>query len=127
MLPAHPLGVLGDLPAVKYSERERDWDYLRWVKCRPCRLRGVDGAGDCRGVVQAAHAGDVGIRALSRRSGDDTDCVPLCEDHHFERDNRRGYFEGMAVLELRDWSEAAIADERDRYARYLAGRDAIPF
>jgi hypothetical protein len=100
---------------------------LRAIKLRPCRLRGVDGAGDCRGVVQAAHAGDVGVRALSRRSGTDRDCVPLCADHHYDRDNRRGYFEGMDVLDLRAWSDAAIADELERYLRQQAGESSIPF
>lgn len=111
----------------RYSERERDFAYLGWVKLQRCRVAGIDGAGDCRGVVQAAHAGDVGVRALSHRSGEDTDCIPLCEEHHFQRDHRRGYFEGWSVLELRDWSEAAIAWCRVRHDRQLAGVDMIPF
>jgi len=111
----------------RYSERPRDMAYMRWVKLQPCRLSGVDGASDCEGVVQAAHVGDVGVRALSHRSGTDRDCVPLCERHHAERDNRRGYFDEMDVLELRAWSDAAIADEQERHAAQLAGADAIPF
>lgn len=127
--PADPLGVLGDLPTVtRYSERERDWEYMRWIKVRPCRLLGVDGAGECTGRgVQVAHVGEIGVRAKSHRSGDDTQTIPLCPDHHYDCDNRRGYFAGWPLLRLRDWADAAIADERDRYARYLAGRDLIPF
>ncbi len=109
----------------RYSERERDWAYMSFVKAQPCALRGVDGAGDCGGPVQAAHCGDVGVRALSHRSGGDETCAPLCRDHHGQRDERRGFFAGWDDLRLRAWSEAAYGACRRCWEAWRAG--PVPF
>ncbi len=89
----------------KYARRERDIDFMGWVKTQPCLLACVDGAGPCAGVVEADHAGD---RGMGQKSPDDT-CIPLCTVHHTDRHSCTGFFRGRPKPWKREWRHAAIA------------------
>jgi len=93
----------------KYARRERDFEYMRWVKTLPCLLVGE---GHCSSVVEADHAGlDAG---LNQKAPDRT-CIPLCSRHHLDRHAATGYFRGREKAWKRDWREAAIAKTQKLY------------
>lgn len=93
----------------RHSERERDFEYMAWVKTQPCRLRYVRAAGPCsegsRAWAEADHAGE---RAGFRR-GADEDTIPLCRRHHADRTTRRGFFAGRTWSWMRAWCDDEIA------------------
>lgn len=90
-----------------YARRPRDVAFMLWVKTQRCLLAGQPGH-VCEGVVEADHAGDIGVRALGRKA-DDRTCLPLCQLAHAERQRWRGFFEGWDVPRMRSWTEAASA------------------
>ena len=87
----------------KYALRERDLEFMRWVKTLPCLLVGE---GPYSSVVEADHAGlDVGMG----QKADDMTCVPLCSSHHLDRHACTGFFRGRGRLWKRSWRREAIA------------------
>ena len=96
----------------KYAMRERDFDYMGWVKTLRCLLSGLDGAGPCSGVVEADHAGL--NSSLSSKAPDDT-CIPLCTGHHRDRHACTGFFRGLEKDWKREWRLEAIAKTQGEY------------
>lgn len=102
----------------KYRRRERDFDFMGFVKRQPCIVRslppflfvgdaaraGKYKATPCSGCVEADHAGARGIG----QKADDRTCIPLCSSHHNARTNHKGEFFHMTRDELRAWRAAAI-------------------
>lgn len=101
-----------------YARRERDFEYMAFVKTMPCALSGESGH-RCDGASEADHAGDVGVRGLGAKA-DDRTCIALCPGGHRERTERRGYFAGMDTLAMRAWTEAQIARHQAAYAEHRA-------
>lgn len=104
-----------------YSRRERDREYMKWVKCQPCAIA-EEPEHRCDGPVEADHAGEIGTRALGRKAPDDT-CIPLCTKAHMERQRWRGFFSGWGVIRVREWTEAVIARLRKQYLATLPRLD----
>lgn len=102
----------------KYARRERDIDYMLWVKTLPCLLAGLEGAGPCSSVVEADHAG---IRGIGQKAPDNT-CIPLCSTHHLDRGAHTGYFRFSSTGEkrtrewTRKWREDAISSTQALHA-----------
>jgi len=69
----------------RYSQRERETDYMLWVKTLPCCCSHL---GACEGVVEADHAG---ARGLGMKASDWT-CIPICTLHHRQRTDFSGPF-----------------------------------
>lgn len=88
-----------------YRKRPRDLDYMLAVKGLPCALSGVEGAGPCRGPVEADHMGE---RGLGQKS-DDAEVGPLCSGHHRDRHGARGFFAALTKEERRHWCRLTIA------------------
>lgn len=103
----------------KYSQRERNFEFMGWVKQQPCVVTvigplqysiensyGIKQRVEtpCFGLVEADHQG---ARGLSHKA-DDTTCVPMCRDHHNERTDHRGSFRPLTRDEARLWRAAAI-------------------
>ena len=103
-----------------HSERTRDFAFMGWVKTQPCRLHDLpDAAGPCAGFSAWAEADHAGERAGWRRAADDT-CIPLCQRHHADRTERRGYFAGRDWEWMRRWCDAAIDETRAAWAAWQA-------
>lgn len=90
------------------SERERDPEFMRWVRRQPCSVR-VDPPDPnrltpCCGRVEADHMGD---RAVGRKASDDT-CAPMCSTHHVQRSSHHGSFYELDQEELREWRARQI-------------------
>jgi hypothetical protein len=81
-----------------YRGRERDVDYMLWVKRLPCLMRGIWGT--CSGPVEADHAG---LRGVGRKSHDST-CIPLCRYHHGASRFPRAWLQAQR----RAWLHAAV-------------------
>lgn len=103
----------------KYRRRERDLEYMRKVKRLPCivrvyaqqvrleaLVRGVDAPSvtTCSGPVQADH---MGKRGLGQKADDKT-CVGICQTHHGERTDYRGYFKNWTAVDMRSFCDWAI-------------------
>ena len=109
----------------KYSERERDFAYMAWVKQQPCLLRHF---GDCEGGPwkEADHAGK---RAYSQKCPD-RECVPLCRHHHQQRTDSKGFFRGRTHEEKvrrAAWLGGAIAATQKRWEDHRLDTSMIPF
>lgn len=106
----------------KYASRERDIDYMLWVKTLPCLIASLEGAGPCSSVVEPDH---VGVRGIGQKAPDDT-CVPLCSTHHLDRHAHTGYFRYRSKEWTREWREEAIRKTQAEHQR-CGGRviDAI--
>jgi hypothetical protein len=105
-----------------YARRERDVDYMRMVRTLPCMLSGVREAGPCIGGVEADHMGE---RAAFRKA-DDRTCAPLCQRHHRDRTDVRGYFAKLTKEQRRAWCRLAIARAAHAIALKLAGAKPAP-
>jgi len=93
----------------KHSRRDRDYEYMGFVKCQPCLLGHLR---DCEGPVEADHAGErVGYRAP------DSSCISLCSKHHRDRHASAGFFSTMTRAQRRVWLDDKIAETRGRYCR----------
>ena len=101
----------------KHARRERDFDYMTWVKQQRCLL---EHEGDCSGVIEADHAGE---RAGFRRA-DDRTCISLCSHHHRQRHAAQGIFYSMTKEERREWRREAIRLTQERWE---APESMIPF
>lgn len=109
-----------------YSERERDFEFMGWIKLQRCILADVEGAGPCtRGwCVEADHAGD---RGYSQKSHD-RETIPLCRKHHRDRTESDGYFRGWSKARKREWRHERIAEWQEKYrVRGRLGDGDIPF
>ena len=93
----------------RYRRRERDFDYMGWVKTQPCAARHL---GPCSGGIEADHAGR---RGLGQKAGDDT-CVAMCATHHRARTDHAGVFKHWKREEMRLWLDAQVEQHRARYA-----------
>lgn len=126
-----PIGI-SESTRVPYAERERDWDFMGFVKTMPCAVlvdppTGVV-ATPCRDHIEADHQGP---HAAQRKAADDT-CVAMCDGHHDERHDRPpgGTFTGMSIEREREWRNAQIERTQRAYADHRAGRvtnDGVPF
>lgn len=92
------------------SERERDVDYMMWVKRQLCCARTIPGH-HCAGPIEADHAG---WRPLGRKASDNT-CIPLCQLGHRQRTDFSGPFRDWNKAQMREWLDTAIALMRYRY------------
>jgi hypothetical protein len=82
--------------------------YVSWVRQQTCM---ADWTGQCRGAVQAHHAGK---RGLGQRSDDDT-CIPLCDGHHDAWHDGGLPFSGASKDLRRMWADLAIEVTRARH------------
>lgn len=111
-----------------YSRRDRNFDYMSWVRERPCmvlelnpiafirrtlplveaarliEIVSVNVTTICAGEIQADHQGS---RGLSHKA-DDFTCVALCDRHHRERTDHSGIFRPLNRDEARAWRAVAI-------------------
>lgn len=96
-----------------YRRRERDLEFMRWVRHQPCILRVICpflsmpvgfATTPCSGPVEADHMGERGIG----QKADDRTCVPMCRNHHRERTDHMRTFRPLTRDELRAWRAAAI-------------------
>lgn len=108
----------------RYSERDRDFDFMGWVKCQRCCVAVEIGTDDyCSGgFAEADHAGRHG---LGQKSGD-TETIPMCFQHHHERTNALGYFFGWDAARMRAWLDSWIKRTRDRW-QALRAAGPLPF
>jgi hypothetical protein len=104
----------------KYRRRERDFEFMGWVKKQPCIARSLPPLRfiaataaerwlhatqtPCTGRVEADHAGERGIG----QKADDRTCIPLCTRHHRERTDHSFSFKFLVRDELRAWRAEAI-------------------
>jgi hypothetical protein len=95
-------------------ERERFFDFMWFVKLQPCLLREL---GDCEGAIQADHAGL--DRGLSQKA-DDRTCIPMCDKHHRDRTESRGFFFAMTPEQRVDWRLQKIMQMQARYSRWVS-------
>lgn len=85
------------------SGRVGNPEFMAWIRTLPCILEG----GECSGRVHAHHAGP---RPFGRKAADDT-CIPLCQRHHSDLHDGRGYFKSTGLRGwLRLWQDARIRD-----------------
>jgi len=94
----------------KYARRERDVDFMLWVKTLLCSVEEERPDPDhmatcCRGEVEADH---MGARGLGRKA-DDRTCAPMCRRHHRERTDHSGSFKHLTRDQVRAWRARAIA------------------
>lgn len=104
--------------STKYSRRERDMDYMGFIKKHPCCLRHYGAsiecatgilATSCSGPVEADH---MGRRGVGQKASDMT-CAPLCRKHHRERTGMSGSFRGCSREAMRAWCDAMIERYND--------------
>lgn len=98
----------------RYRMRERFVPFMLWVKTLPCMLYQLD-SGRCCGAVEADH--DSRGRGLSQKSHDST-VVPLCMQHHYDRQNHAGYFRTYTREQMHAWVDAAQAHVRRMAAQH---------
>lgn len=108
--------------STSYSRRERDFDFMGFVKQQPCVVHVLPPpfytssprakATPCSGEVEADHQGAHG---LGQKAADDT-CVPLCMQHHRERTDHSGTFRSFTRDEARSWRALAIAHTQANWA-----------
>lgn len=92
-----------------YRRRERDLEFMRWVRKLPCAVRAEapdprNAPTPCTGRVEADHMGE---RALGRKA-EDTTCAPMCWRHHRERTDHSGSFRALTREDVRAWRARAI-------------------
>lgn len=85
----------------RYARRERNVDFMLWVKTLPCVARAL---GPCSGVVEADHAGS---RGLGQKCPDE-ETIPICTGHHRERTDFSGAFKTWDQNAMRGFLELAI-------------------
>ncbi len=134
---ADELIELADAPRrrTKYARRDRNLEFMRWVKTLPCALarpldkmppEWIGGLSPCPAAAGATEAHHAGRRALGRKAPDDT-CIPLCPFHHAALTDRRKPFRGWPRGAVKAWELAMIELYQRRYAEHVAGRDAAPY
>ncbi len=121
-----------NLRSTKYSRRERDTPYMTWVRGESCALsggapvacdlwRGAVSPDECRGQVEAHHAGRHG---LGEKAPDQT-CMPLCDHHHnmiTGEPGGRGCFGEWPRGTVKTWELACAEYYMARFiAQYVTG------
>lgn len=99
-----------------YARRPRDIEHMKSVKGLPCVMRGL-GAGPCSGPVEADHMGE---RGLGQKSPDNT-CGAMCQGHHRQRTDSRGYFANRSKEWRGTFRRWAIAKTLHMLAEKLTG------
>lgn len=97
----------------KYALRERDQDYLAFIRWCKCCLAG-NSEYECRGRVEADHAGE----KAGWQKADDATCIPLCHRHHRHRTgdiNGTGHFKGWSRDRKDAWRREQIKFHRNLY------------
>lgn len=122
--------VTADLdPEDELARRQRELDFVAWVRRQRCVLAGVRGAGECSGPgVDPDHMGTVAHhdRGTSQLPSDLT-CVPMCRRHHEDRHANTGYFAGMLKRDRLLWQLRAIARTQLAYVRWRSSTPLVPF
>ncbi len=113
----------------KYKSRERDTEYMLFVKTMPCMVYQLDAiqcmsvakqdggpslVTKCSGDVEADHKSS---GALSHKSKDNT-VIPLCQLHHRERTDHTGSFKHYKQADMRAFVVAAIQMTQNLARRY---------
>jgi hypothetical protein len=93
----------------KYARRERDFEYMGFVKALLCSVEEEwpnpdERPTECGGVIEADH---MGARGLGQKA-DDRTCAPMCRDHHREHTDHTGTFKHVDRETERAWRERAI-------------------
>lgn len=99
----------------RYRRRERNLDYLRFVRRQPCVASSLS---TCSGHVNADHAGR---RGLSQKC-DDTESIPLCELHHRQRTDFSGPFRTWNQEQMRAW----LADHTAQTQAFARSQGVLP-
>lgn len=94
----------------KYRQRQRDTDYMAWVRRQPCAAKGM---GVCSGRMEADHTGPRGLN----QKADDRTCIPLCHKHHVQRTSFSGPFRSWSQTAMRCWLELLVMTTRARFLR----------
>lgn len=109
--------------STSYSRRERDTDYMLWIKQRTCSVgQGAEPVAfdlwrggtidECQRGIEAHHAG---VHGLGNKAADDT-CIPLCDHHHDALTDRSGCFAGWPRGAVKQWELAVVTHYQARYA-----------
>jgi len=116
----------------KYRRRDRDFDFMGWVRRQPCVCRTlpppdfirdlalrlaapeIARSTTCSGHMEADHAG---VRGLGQKASDTT-CIPLCSAHHKQRTDHNGAFRNLTRDEARAWRAAAIDHTQAAWAAW---------
>ena len=116
-----PLRPVGD---TAYAKRDRDFDYMGWVKWQRCCVAVEMGSDEyCSGgFADADHAGG---RGLGVKCPDD-ETIPMCATHHAQRTTYRGYFDGWVADQMRTWLDYWINRTRQRWLAIKAA-GPLPF
>lgn len=96
--------------STSYARRERDFDYMMWVKSLECLAQSM---GPCDGVTEADH---VGARAASHKSADD-ETIPLCTRHHAMRTAFTGVFKRFDRSAMREWVATALLVTQEAFRK----------
>lgn len=103
----------------KYARRERDLEYLAWVRRQPCLVAAILGCGvDCGGPIEADHCGE---RGLGQKAPDAT-ALPMCRHHHRQRHDVQGFWRALSREQRREILNEQIAGHR---AIYEAERNGV--
>lgn len=103
---------------------ERNAEYLAWVRTQSCCARSAAEGEECRGPVQAHHAGP---RGLGQKCSD-LEAIPLCSRHHREWHDCTGRFAGLSRAGRQAWATVAIeATRADHEAQQHFCSTEIPF
>lgn len=98
----------------KYARRDRDHDYMRFIRWCSCALKDAKDA-TCNGHTEADHQG---VRPLGQKAPDTT-CVPMCVRHHRHRTDLVGYFKGWDAARMRAWCDQKIHFYQNLYKNLL--------
>lgn len=101
-------------PPRRLLTSQSDVGYLDWVHGEPCCVRGMMGAGPCRGRIEANHAGRKPGIALKAH---DRTCLPKCSEHHRQWTEHTGVFAGWTKDKRRMWADALILATQQRHDR----------
>jgi len=85
-----------------YRRRDRDLDYMRFVRKLPCVAHELGG---CSGHVEADHAG----RRGTGQKCSDLEVISLCKQHHQQRADFSGPFRSWNQEQMRVWLAEQIA------------------
>lgn len=107
----------------KYARRERDRDYMNFIRWCDCILKDVKDASSCHRKMEADHAGERGggINATAGKGekAPDRTCIPMCKTHHGERTDYHGYFKGWDGDRMRAWCDEKIHFYQTLYKNLL--------
>ncbi len=106
---------------MRHARRPRDVDHMKAVKGLPCVVRGLPGAGPCSGPVEADHMGE---RGLGQKSPDTT-CGAICQSHHRQRTDSRGFFANRSKEWRMDFRRWAIAKTLHMIAEKRTGAEPV--